>query len=213
MHRHRALAAALSTAALCLVATAAQADDAAHLTADERAELVALLADSRAHVEELVASTPADSWATKPADGGWSVAEVVEHLILAEPAIRGLASQALAAEPTAEWQETAAMTIAALSARVTDRSQQFQAPDPLQPQGGMARDEALRRFSGERAVTLDLVRTLTGPVKMHISTGPPGTMNVAHWLTLVGAHTERHAAQIEEVLAELAGEPAATGSR
>lgn len=170
----------------------------------ERAEIVALLADSRAHVEVLVARTPDAFWATKPAPERWSVAEVVEHLILSEPLLRGLATTALASEPDPGWEAAAGLTTAELAERIKDRSQKFQAPEPLKPQGGMARDEALRRFSGERAVTLDLVRTTTAPVKMHTAEGPPGKMNVAQWLVLVGAHTERHAAQIEEVLSQLA---------
>lgn len=175
------------------------------LTAEERGEIVDLLVASRAHVEELVANTPADQWATKPGEGRWSVGEVVEHLILSEPVLRGLALGALETPANLEWETVAATTTAQLVANLADRSQKFQAPEMLQPTGELARDEALRRFSGERAVTLDFIRSTSAPLKVHTATGPPGTMNVAQWLALVGAHTQRHAAQIEEVLGQLEG--------
>lgn len=185
---------------LALTATASFAADAT-LSAAERSELVDLLASSRDRIETIVAATPEALWTVKPAPDRWSVAEVVEHLVLSEGMIRGFGLAALAQPANDGWEAVAAaISTADLAARIGDRSQKFQAPEPLQPTGTLTREAALRQFAAERAVTLELVRSTTAPLKAHTAEGPAGVMNVAQWLTLVGAHTNRHAAQAQEAL-------------
>lgn len=208
MHRRpRIFAPALAAFCLtsCLTAPLSAAEPGA-LTGEQRAELVELLVDSRAEIERLVGETPPGEWATKLAPDRWSVSEVVEHLVLAETRLRGWVTEALASDPDPDWESVAARTtIGQLVGQVSDRSQRFQAPDALEPEGGMARDEALLRFSGERAVTLDLVRSTEAPLARHTAPGRGGEMNAIQLLALIGAHTERHAQQIEEILEELGG--------
>lgn len=185
---------------LALSATASFAADATLSTA-ERTELVDLLASSRDRIETIVAATPEALWTVKPAPDRWSVAEVIEHLVLSESMIRGFGLSALALPANEGWEAVAAAASSAdLVARVGDRTQKFQAPEPLQPTGTLTRDAALRQFAAERAVTLEFVRSTTAPLKAHTAEGPPGLMNVVQWLTLVGAHTNRHAAQAQEAL-------------
>ena len=75
----------------------------ATLTADESAELVGLLEDTRA---ELIAKTKPlsdEQWSYKPGPDRWSVGEIVEHLMLAEAG--NLAAVEQMAKKQDDWAE------------------------------------------------------------------------------------------------------------
>ncbi len=209
MHRidHRYLGGLRACLTLLLTLTLAAvpafaADDemSAHLTDEERAHIVEMLETSQSEMEALAAEAEGDLWSAEPAPDSWSVGEVVEHLVLAEEMFYGILTQTLESEPSPDWQSVAESGTTELETTVRDRSQKFQAPEPLQPTGEPSREDLLARFATARAQTLELVRSLDGPVKRHTFTGPPGTMNVQQWLVLVGAHNLRHNQQMKEAL-------------
>lgn len=171
-----------------------------NLTEDERAHLVEMLETSQSELEALAAEAEGDLWLARPAADSWSAGEVVEHLVLSEEMFYGLVTQMLESEPNPDWQAVAETGTAGLETTVRDRSQKFQAPEMLQPTGEPARNDLLARFASARAKTIELVRSLEGPVKQHTFTGPPGTMNTHQWLVLVGAHNLRHNQQMKEAL-------------
>lgn len=174
------------------------------LTDGERLQILDLLERGRTQLAELVARTPDELWDKKPAPDRWSVAEVVEHLGTTERLLTGMAQQMLTSPIDPNWTSVAARTSAdGLAQAVEDRSRKAQAPEPVQPKGGMSRQDALAAFGSARLITEDWVRRTDAPLKQHVATLPPGTMNVHQVLVLIGAHTLRHNKQIAEVLAEL----------
>lgn len=187
-----------------LFATEQETAAPAQLSDGERDRLVGLLEASQTETDRLVAATSDAVWSEKPAPEKWSVAEVVEHLALAEEGLSGLYRQALENAPDPEWQTVAAPGIDGVLAALADRSQRFQAPEGFQPRGEQSRDELLARYAAARAATLEFVRTTQAPLKQHTASGPPGNMNVEQWLALVAAHNMRHNKQIEEVMAVVA---------
>lgn len=180
------------------------------LTTFERAELVAMLERSRDQLAEVIGRAQGERFTTRPAEGRWSVAEVVEHLATAEGMIFGLATAALATPEEPNWRNLHLATpVGGLMDRLIDRSQRFNAPEPLQPHGGKSRDELVAAFFGARAQTLDFVRATTAPLKAHAAQAPVGKMTAHQFLVLIAGHTMRHAAQAVEALAAV--EAAAAG--
>lgn len=170
----------------------------------ERAQLLALYERGQRELEELVAATPDELWAKKPAPERWSVAEVVEHLGAAESLLFGMMQQALAAPVDGNWALVeGGMSPESFLGMLQDRSKKFQAPEPLQPKGGMTRAEALAKFAGARAVSAEFVRRTTAEVKKHLVDGPAGKMTAHQLLVLLGGHNLRHNAQIREALEQL----------
>ncbi len=170
----------------------------------ERAQLLDLYERSQRELETLVASTPDELWAKKPAPERWSVAEVVEHLGAAESLLFGMAQQALAAPASSNWALVeGGLSTESFMAMLQDRSKKFQAPEPIQPKGGMTREEALAKYAGARAVSAEFVRRTALPVKKHLADGPAGKMTVHQMLVLLGGHNLRHNAQIREALEQL----------
>ena len=173
-------------------------------TGAERSELLELFEDGQEELEELVANTPDELWAKKPAPDRWSVAEVVEHLGAAESLLFGLVEKALTSPASNNW----ALVEGGLSTEkflgmLQDRTKKFQAPEPLQPKGGLTRAEALAKYAGARAVTSEFVRRTDLPVKRHVADLPMGKMTAHQVLVLIGGHNLRHNAQISEVLEQL----------
>ncbi|MBP7586851.1 MAG: DinB family protein [Thermoanaerobaculia bacterium] len=171
------------------------------LSAAERSELLELFERGQRELEELVASTPEDLWAQKPAPERWSVSEVVEHLGAAEGLLFGMLQQALAAPASSDWALVeGGMSTEGFLGMLQDRSKKFQAPEPIQPKGGLSRADALAKFAGARAVSAEFVRRTTAPVKKHLVDGPAGKMTAHQMLVLLGGHNLRHNAQIREAL-------------
>ena len=176
----------------------------AKLSTFERAELAAMLDQSRAQTETLVQRAQGDLWSKKPGEGRWSVSEIVEHLGVVETLLFGLANNALTQPEDPNWRWMAAsQTVGSLANVVLDRSRKAQAPEVAQPKGGLSRADAMSRYGGARSVTSDFVRTTDAPLKAHTAQAPPGKMSVHQYLALIALHNMRHNEQIAEALAEL----------
>lgn len=174
------------------------------LTLDERVELVELLERAQAETLRLVGDVDPAHWGNKPAPERWSVGEVVEHLVLAEGLVQQLVLEMQTAEVDPKWREVDQISIPTLIERLTDRSQKFTAPEPLQPLRGMSREDALHRFLTARAETLRLVRETQAPIKAYTRTTPIGQpMTGRGWLAFIAIHNLRHNLQIAEVKATL----------
>lgn len=187
-----------------LVSDFKEAEPSGMLSVEQRAFLLDLLERGRRELEELVAKTPDELWAKKPAPDKWSVAEVVEHLSLVEPMLFGMAQQALAQPADPNWARVAGqLTTEQQLGFLANRTQKFQAPEPAQPKGSLSRAEALSRFAGARQVTTEYVRRTSDAVDEHVAALPMGQMTVHQLLTMIGGHNLRHNAQIAEVLAAL----------
>ena len=151
-----------------------------------------------------MASTPDELWAKKPAPERWAVAEVVEHIGAAETLLFGFLQQAMAAPENANWALVeGGMPTENFLGMLQDRSKRFQAPEPIQPKGGLSRADALAKYAGAHAVTTEFIRRTTAPVKKHVADGPTGKMTAHQILVLIGGHNLRHNAQIRETLEQL----------
>ena len=174
----------------------------ARLTQAERTALVQLLSETHARTLALTADVDEATWRRKPSADAWSIGDVVEHLVLAEAAIRGRVESLLAEGPAPDWRTFERTSLDQLVELGADRSRKFQAPEPIQPQGTLGRDEALRRLMQARAETVQWVPATDPDLLSVAATGPIGVRLDGHdWVALLGAHNLRHNKQLEEVRA------------
>ncbi|MEZ5314548.1 MAG: cupin domain-containing protein, partial [Thermoanaerobaculia bacterium] len=121
------------------------------LDSAERDQLLELYERGQEELSELVANTTDEEWAKKPGPDRWSVSEVVEHLGAAESLLFGMAQQAIAQPVDGDWALVEGrMSTDDFLGMLTNRGQKFQAPEPLQPHGGMSRADALAKYAGAR---------------------------------------------------------------
>ena len=140
-------------------------------------------------------------WKFKPAPDRWSVAEVLEHITVAEDYLfENGAEKALKGPASAPDRDSKKMD-AAILAMVPDRSVKRQAPDQLVPTGRWSPAETLEHFEKSRARTIEFLKD-TPDLRGHTSDSPFGPMDSYEWIVFISAHSERHTKQILEVKAD-----------
>ncbi|HEU0369341.1 MAG TPA: DinB family protein, partial [Candidatus Acidoferrum sp.] len=90
---------------------------------------------------------------------------------------------------------------AGILAMVPDRSNKVQAPEPLKPTNRFGSPQAaIKHFVESRATTEDFLKK-TADLRGHAvdSPGGGGKWDAYEFILLIGAHSERHTKQIEEV--------------
>jgi hypothetical protein len=189
-------------AVLFLLAPAAAA--AQEMTPSERDQVVKYLTGTRDQVVSESEKLTDAQWNFKPAPGRWSVGEVVEHLALSESFLFDLQQKA-AGGPAATAERRAATKgkDEVIVKALPDRTQKFQAPEPLQPGARLgARAEILAAFKERRAKTIAYASTTKDDLRSRVGDAPIGPIDAYQWLLFAAAHSDRHLAQLREVKAD-----------
>jgi hypothetical protein len=148
-------------------------------------------------------------WKFKPAPDRWSIAEVVEHLVLTQEMVLGPIKEQLAKTPVAENRNTHEIDTL-VEARFPDRTFKLQAPEMLQPTGRFTPSAGLERLLRDCATLRDYLES-TPDLRQHvvaalplklISKGAYDSMDGYEWILAACAHIERHTKQILEVKAD-----------
>ncbi len=174
------------------------------LTKAERERLVNHLQKTRQFLLDEVAGLSEAQATFKEADDRWSVRDCVEHLALSEDLFGGLIrEQIMKSEPVAESAVETNQKEEKVLKVVVDRSQKFQAPDPVQPTGRWGTlEEAVQAFLERRAKSLEYVRSTQEDLRAHVLQNPAvGEIDAYQWWLFASGHTERHTLQIQEVKA------------
>ena len=87
---------------------------------------------------------------------------------------------------------------------VPDRTNKVQAPEPIRPTNRYGSPEgSIQHFLESRTATEDFLKK-TADLRGHATDSPIGRKWDAYeWILLIGAHSQRHTKQIEEVKADL----------
>ena len=134
-------------------------------------------------------------------EGGWSVAEIVEHLSIAEPGITRAIEGLLRRNSDSQ---SAPQSFAAFS--LDEQAEQargkIEAPEFLRPTG-IPLAEGLARLKESRSVLAALrPRFESADYSQRFPHPAFGPLNAAQWLAFIGMHEERHLRQIERILGE-----------
>ena len=192
----------MSVAVAALIGLAAvgvaRAQDA---SAADKEKALALLESSKNGVLAATKGLSEAQWNFKPAPEKWSIAECMEHIAAAEDFIRGNIEQGVMKAPAAPDRDIAKIDAGILSG-VPDRTTKFQAPEPIKPTNRFGSPEAsIKHFVESRAKTEEYLKN-TADLRGHAVDSPVGgKWDAYEFILLIGAHSERHTKQIEEVKA------------
>jgi len=167
-------------------------------------ETLALLDDDRRALLASVDRIREGDRSTRPSDGRWSVADILEHLAGVEAsvakriAIRGR-------EPVPANQPRRAPDADARLVRLRARERRIQVPDTLRPTGGMSAAEAIAALGQSREALLSAGNAADPDALMRRTYHHRelGRLTLQDWLAFVAHHGARHTAQIEEIAAAL----------
>lgn len=174
------------------------------LSDEERRQLLELLERTRDQVLERAAGLSDEAWSNRPAPNRWTVAEIVEHLMLFEEGVFKLKKidDALASDADPHWASVTAGREEVLLREASNRRQRIQAPEPFRPSGKLHRREVIERYTKARAKTIEFIRGTRLPIKAYTAESVGfGTMNVYQWVFYMALHNERHNQQIAEATA------------
>lgn len=173
---------------------------------DARWETVDLLQTTAEEFEAAARAIPEAKWNLSPGVGGWSPAEVVEHLALVEVSTGKLITKRLFAEPASEalLAETAGKD-EVLRERLLDRERKVEAPDFVSPARRWAsREEMMDAFRTAREVTVMNLSDPSRDLRRFIAPHPvAGPLDARQWGLFLGLHLRRHLLQLDEILRAL----------
>lgn len=166
--------------------------------------LVAALQASGARFLAAARAVPEAHWATLPPSGGWSAGQVVEHVVMVEK--RVAAALHGAEEQVGAPADAYTGSDEDIRAFLMDRTVHPPAPGPTIPPAEPDEREALLTAFEEAHAGLIHLQHTHGAHLAHrfVKHGRFGLVDGRRWLVLLAAHAERHALQIDEVVAAVA---------
>jgi hypothetical protein len=139
----------------------------------------------------------------RPEANRWSVLEIAEHVSIVENRLLGVIKSAPAGDPPLPVDEAREH---AFGVTLSHRDERFNAPEIVQPAGKMQTlEEASAAFEAARAAILEYVASgvdLRQKTTRHLKFGDVS----GYEMTLImSSHSARHAKQVDEVRALVAG--------
>jgi hypothetical protein len=170
----------------------------AHLTS-----VFSMLDDSLAAVQAATDSVPPPLRQQRPAAERWSVAEVLEHLMLVDRLFTERIGGRITAAKAALGAEASERTPLPpqIASMMASRARTRNAPEQVIPSGSMDAAAALTALQqahhGFRSVLLEA----SGLALSTVTYEHPffGTLNAYQWAELMAGHEQRHAEQIAEI--------------
>lgn len=182
------------------------------------AEIFDSIDETRGRLDARLTGLSVQQEGFQPTAGGWSIAEIVEHLAIMEERLLGLMSMMVKkaeSAGTAQGGEAASFRPVSLD-QFAERSRQekYVAPETVRPQGGVSVQVSLERLhqsrAGLRALRPRIEATdLSSARYPHPAFGP---LDLYHWLVMIGFHEDRHLRQIEALLSSPEYQSATAGA-
>jgi hypothetical protein len=161
---------------------------------------------SRGIAEATSGLSPAQ-WQFKPAADRWSMAEILEHLVIVHGRVLGPVRAQLALAPPPAVDRDWRVVDAIILERIPHRSPRANAPEPIQPTGTLAPEAALDRLRSSYAQLREFVQQTpdlrdhvieSAPLRF-ITNGEHTLMDGFQMTLLLAAHDRRHTDQMLEV--------------
>lgn len=150
-----------------------------------------------------IRSLTPEQWNYTPADGGWSIAGACEHLLIAEQATYLLITRKILTNEALKESPATLMTDQQVIDFIRDRSPERRVKTAVsfEPKGALSSPEDfINQFTRARAQQIDFTNTSKDDMKGYFFESPAGKISAYQWLLVAAAHSERHFAQIKEVM-------------
>lgn len=171
------------------------------LTDAEREMAVKELTKTKDRLSKAVVTLSDEQLNFKPTPESWSVAECVEHLAISETNIGGMLTGALQTPADASKRDSVQIPDEKLMAMITSRDQKIKTGEAFEPSGKFGSfEETLAEFIAKREKHIAYLNSTQDDLRNHYGQLPFGTIDGLQILLFMSGHTERHVAQMEEVM-------------
>lgn len=172
------------------------------ITDAERKMTIDELTKSQTRLNGLVDGLSETQLNFKASEESWSVAECVEHLAISEATIGGMLQGALQAPADASKRDSVKISDEELLGMITNRVEKVKTSEAFEPSGKFGSfEETLKVFKEKRNAHIKYLKTTSDDLRNHYGKLPFGTIDGLQIMLFMSAHTERHVAQMEEVMA------------
>jgi DinB superfamily len=171
----------------------------------EREFVVEQLAASEARLLGLVEGLTAAQWGFREEVDRWSIAEIVEHLVVFEGFITTAVTNALQEPADPEKMALAAAKEPLVLGLAQSRGMKLKAREATRPVGRWVDGAALvAEFRAARARTIVFAVEAECDLRAHLFPHIAfGDLDCCQWLVVLGQHTLRHCLQIGEILRDV----------
>jgi len=174
------------------------------ITDAERKTAIDLLQQTEQGVINAVAGLSDTQLNFKPAPDRWSVLECVKHIAITEQALWQMTNGTIQQAANPEKRSDIKVTDEQVVQMVESREKKVKTSPQMEPQNTPFKslDDALSSFKTDRAKLIEYVKTTNDDLRNHVVTLPPGSFDCYQMILFIGAHSNRHTQQIEEVKAD-----------
>ncbi len=134
-------------------------------------------------------------------EGGWTVAQIIEHLSIAEPRITSAIEGMLAPRDAGDG-ERKPFAPFSLDEYAEQARGKIEAPEFLRPTGLLLAEGLVRLKESRAALEVMRPRFQSADYSRVLKHPAFGMLNAAQWLAFLGMHEQRHLYQIERILGE-----------
>jgi uncharacterized damage-inducible protein DinB len=154
---------------------------------------------------EFVQSLAESDYDKRATPDGWTVAGILEHLVLIEDSIGRLINRMtkqIRADGHPDDADTSSILGMLDEFRASETGRKLVAPEPYRPTGSLSATEALSKLEEVRARVLVAVHAASGVDLTKASFPHPffGPLTGYQWLVLIAQHELRHLKQMKEIL-------------
>lgn len=170
---------------------------------DPRERLIEYLQKTRGLFLDSVDCLTEEQWNYRTAPDRWSIAEIAQHVTIAEILLRDAVVRILDEPAPPGIADGTFRKEDEVMKLIIDRSERFNAPPELRPANQWKTpEETLAEFRRQREETLKLARA-QNDLRGHGADHPiVGSLDAYGWLVFLSGHTERHTLQIREVMTD-----------
>ena len=173
------------------------------MKSDERRLVLDQLVSSEARLLRLVEDLTLEQWNFQETPERWSIAGIIEHLILFENFIIGAIAKSLEAPAEPDKKVLSAAKEPLVLGLANTRSTRFNAREAVRPAGRWPDTvEMVAELRKTRAQTLAFAAETQADLRDHFFAHIAfGDLDCYQWLLVLGQHGARHALQIEQIKA------------
>jgi hypothetical protein len=175
-----------------------------NLSKKERHSAVKFLKDTENDVLSKIKGLSEAQLKFKPAPDRWSVEECLKHIAVTEQALWQMVSGTLQKPANPDKRSEIKMTDEQVISMIEDRTKKVQARDQFKPENTpfKSMEDALASFKENRGKLITYVKSTQDDLRDHVATMPFGMLDCYQMTLFIGAHSNRHAQQMAEVMAD-----------
>lgn len=178
----------------------------AQLSDGDREFAIKYLKASQHFILETISELDEADYNIQPVDGGWSVSNSLEHILITETAFHEMVQAGTAqAKPDPDFDNSFADGV--LIGNFNNRGNSVTTSPNFEPSGQWStKEEMIAALSESRNKLIEYLKSTDNNLRQYAMPMPFGNVDAYQIYLIISAHSQRHTNQMVEVLAELNAE-------